>query len=71
MLALLSFLWPGLGQMVGGRFVGGLLWMMFTLLGYLAAVFPGLILHVLCIVHAYQLGRANFVKDMKTALGNR
>ncbi|MCS6912520.1 MAG: hypothetical protein RMK29_04480 [Myxococcales bacterium] len=50
--ALLSFFVPGLGQICTGRVPAGLLWMMFTILGYIPLVIPGLILHILCIINA-------------------
>lgn len=50
--ALLSFFVPGLGQMVSGRVPAGLLWMMFTCLGYLCLVVPGIVLHILCVINA-------------------
>lgn len=50
--ALLSFFVPGLGQMVSGRVPAGLLWMMFTCLGYLCFVVPGIVLHILCVINA-------------------
>lgn len=50
--ALLSFFVPGLGQICTGRVPAGLLWMMFTILGYIPLVIPGIILHILCIINA-------------------
>lgn len=50
--ALLSFFVPGLGQICTGRVPAGLLWMMFTLIGYFPLVVPGIILHILCIINA-------------------
>lgn len=55
--ALLSLFMPGLGQMCSGRVPAGLLWMMFTIMGYLCFIVPGLILHVLCVSNAYRLPR--------------
>lgn len=49
---LLSFLWPGAGQIYCGRVGAGFLWMVGVFLGYCALVVPGLILHVLCIASA-------------------
>jgi hypothetical protein len=49
--ALLSIV-PGLGHICTGRVPAGLLWMMFTLIGYFPLVVPGLILHILCIINA-------------------
>jgi hypothetical protein len=50
--ALLSFFVPGLGQMCSGRVPAGLLWMMFTCLGYVCFIVPGMVLHILCVINA-------------------
>lgn len=52
MAALLSFFWPGLGQMVTGRMGAGFGWMVLTFLGYILFIIPGLILHLFCIIDA-------------------
>lgn len=48
----LSFLLPGLGQMVDGRFGAGIVWLLFTVLGYFLFLLPGLFLHFLCLLDA-------------------
>ncbi len=50
--ALLSLFMPGLGQMCSGRVPSGILWMMFTIMGYFCLIVPGFILHILCIINA-------------------
>lgn len=50
--AVLSFFVPGLGQMCSGRVPAGLLWMMFTCLGYVCFIVPGIVLHILCVINA-------------------
>jgi TM2 domain-containing membrane protein YozV len=50
--AVLSFLIPGLGQMLMGRVIRGLLWFFATLIGYALFIAPGLCLHLLCIICA-------------------
>jgi len=50
--ALLSFLIPGAGQIYKGHIIRGLLWMLVVVLGYMAFIIPGLVLHLLCIVMA-------------------
>ncbi len=47
---------PGLGQIYKGKLALGLLWLLLTLLGYVAFIVPGLILHALCIFNAYHAG---------------
>lgn len=50
--ALLSFILPGLGQLYKGQVFNGIAWFFMTMLGYLAFVIPGVVLHVCCIVGA-------------------
>lgn len=50
--AVLSFLFPGLGQMYKGQIFNGLAWFVITALGYMALVVPGAILHLCCIIGA-------------------
>lgn len=50
--ALLSLLIPGAGQMYKGQVVNGLAWLIVVVLGYMAFILPGLILHLICIIAA-------------------
>ena len=50
--ALLSFIIPGAGQMYKGNVGSGILWFIFTMIGYFLLIVPGLILHFFCIVLA-------------------
>lgn len=50
--ALLSLIIPGAGQMYKGDVGAGVLWLIFTVIGYLLFIIPGLILHLVCIVNA-------------------
>jgi len=50
--ALASLLIPGLGQLIQGRLLAGVFWFVITIIGYIAFVVPGLVLHVLCILSA-------------------
>ena len=38
----------------------GLLWLLFTVFGYLALIVPGLIIHVVCIFHAASMAPSGF-----------
>jgi len=49
---LLSFLFPGLGQLYKGEVAAGFVWMFVVILGYIMFILPGLILHVCCMVGA-------------------
>ena len=50
--AVMSFFIPGLGQMCQGKYIGGIAWLIAVPLGYVAFVVPGIVLHLICIVHA-------------------
>jgi hypothetical protein len=49
---LLSFLIPGVGQMYKGKILVGIAWLIFTSIGYVLLLFPGILLHIICIVTA-------------------
>lgn len=50
--AVLSLVIPGAGQMYKGQILGGFVWLIAVVIGYIAFVVPGLVLHVCCIVAA-------------------
>ena len=50
--AVLSMVVPGAGQLYAGRPIAALGWFMLVTFGYLLLIFPGMILHVLCIASA-------------------
>lgn len=50
--AVLSLVIPGAGQIYKGQVGAGLMWLVFTVLGYALLILPGLILHIVCIVNA-------------------
>ena len=50
--AVLSLVIPGAGQMYKGNVGTGLAWLLFVVIGYCLFVFPGVILHIICIVTA-------------------
>jgi hypothetical protein len=50
--AVLSFFWPGLGQIYKGQVLNGIAWLLAVALGYACCLVPGFILHVLCIFGA-------------------
>ena len=51
--AVLSFFVPGLGQMYKGALAAGFVFLIFTALGYLFFILPGVALHIWAIVDAY------------------
>ncbi len=51
---LLSLFIPGLGQLCTGRPLAGVVWFGATIVGYVAFVIPGLMLHLVCIADASQ-----------------
>ena len=50
--AVLSLVIPGAGQMYRGSILAGLLWLAAVGAGYLLLLWPGVILHIICIVVA-------------------
>ncbi len=50
--AILSLLFPGLGQIYKGQVLNGIVWFFFTALGYVAFVVPGVIMHICCVIGA-------------------
>jgi hypothetical protein len=48
----LSFFWPGLGQMYKGQILNGFVWMFLVFAGDFFCVVPGSFLHVICIFGA-------------------
>jgi TM2 domain-containing membrane protein YozV len=50
--AALSLVVPGAGQLYAGRPLAALAWFMVVTFGYLLLIFPGMILHILCIASA-------------------
>jgi TM2 domain-containing membrane protein YozV len=50
--AVLSMVVPGAGQLYAGRPLAALAWFMAVSFGYLFLIFPGLILHIVCIASA-------------------
>jgi TM2 domain-containing membrane protein YozV len=49
---LLSLVIPGAGQMYKSRVGAGFLWLFFTVIGYFLFIFPGAILHLICVIDA-------------------
>ena len=50
--AVLSLIIPGAGQMHKGNILGGLVWLVAVVIGYMLLIVPGVILHLCCIVSA-------------------
>ncbi len=49
---LLSFFIPGLGQLYKGQPINGAVWFVLVVIGYIALIIPGVILHFCCIIGA-------------------
>lgn len=52
MAIFLSLIIPGLGQLYSGRAFHGLAWFVVVLGGYVMLIFPGIIMHVFCLLDA-------------------
>ena len=57
--AVLSLFIPGAGQMYKGKVGQGIGWLICTIIGYVAFVIPGLVLHFICIFHAASMEPAS------------
>ena len=58
--AVLSVLWPGLGQIYRGEINGGFTWMICVFVGYFLLIVPGLVLHYMCVTDAHGPHRTRF-----------
>lgn len=70
--AIWSMMLPGLGQLMKGQVMPGLFWAFLTAGGYFAYLWPGLILHLLCVLDAaLSKGDGSFLalKGWKQKLG--
>lgn len=64
----LSFVLPGLGQCYKGHVLSGVVWFCCVGMGYATLIFPGLVLHLLCIAAAasgsnYSLPRNEVIRE--------
>ena len=49
---LLSLFIPGLGQLYKGQFLNAIVWFVVVVIGYVALIIPGVILHICCALGA-------------------
>jgi hypothetical protein len=56
--AILSLVFPGLGQLVQGRVPAAIMWFVAVAMGYTFFVVPGLVLHALCVRSALRFGKS-------------
>lgn len=66
MAAVLSFLMPGLGQLIQGRVLHAVGFFLLTILGYALFIIPGLILHIFCVMDAAKYDRLQAMRDAAT-----
>jgi hypothetical protein len=71
MAGLLNFFIPGLGHIVTGRIFAGILWFIAVIVGYVAFIVPGIILHLVCIVRGVQLSRKDDLDAIEERLERR
>lgn len=50
--AVLSFFVPGTGQMYKGDVGAGVAWFLFTVIGYVLLIVPGMVIHLCCLLDA-------------------
>lgn len=59
---LCAFIFPGLGHLVLGKPVQALFWFVLIVIGYVAMVVPGIVLHVISVIDAARADRRNTVR---------
>lgn len=50
--AIVNLFIPGVGQLIQGRIIAGLFFLLAVPFGYLLFVIPGIIMHIWCVVNA-------------------
>lgn len=61
--AVVNIFLPGLGQLFQGRLFPAIGWLLIVIFGYCLFVFPGIVMHLLCIVDAAQYSHRRMVSD--------
>lgn len=65
--AIWSMMLPGLGQLLKGQVMPGIFWALFVGSGYFMYFWPGLFLHLLCVLDAaFNKGENSFISLDKT-----
>ena len=59
---LCAFIFPGLGHLVLGKPVQALFWFVLIVIGYVAMVVPGIVLHAISVIDAARADRRNAVR---------
>lgn len=58
--AICSLFLPGLGQMVFGKPLAGFAWLLGTIISYPCLIFPGLLVHAICVVNAAKIPKVDY-----------
>ena len=69
MAAICNFFLPGLGHLIIGKPVQGLIWFVLVVIGYLCFIFPGIVLHLFCIVDAARQSKRDNVIAVAKGVG--
>jgi|SRR5690606_19790436 len=64
--AMWSMMLPGLGQLLKGRPMAGIIWAILSGTGYFSYFWPGLLIHLLCILDAGFVNANNSVYKLDT-----
>jgi TM2 domain-containing membrane protein YozV len=57
--AIVNIFIPGVGQLIQGRLLSGLFFLIATFIGYALLILPGIIMHIWTIVDAANYNKAN------------
>jgi TM2 domain-containing membrane protein YozV len=68
MAGLCAFIFPGLGHLILGKPGQAALWCVGIIIGYIMLIVPGIILHIISIVHAAQLDRKQQAETITRAM---
>lgn len=68
MAAFANFFCPGLGHLVLAKPFQALLWFVLVVIGYLCFIFPGIILHILCILDAARQSRRDAISAVQKGM---
>lgn len=68
MAAIANFFCPGLGHLVLGRPFQALFWLVLVVVGYVAFIFPGVILHIICILDAARQSRRDAISAVQKGM---
>lgn len=68
MAGLCAFICPGLGHLIVGKPGQALLWFIMIVIGYVALIVPGIVLHIISILDVVRAERLRSERSMERAI---